>query len=232
MRQEREGLRAGAAGAQAAARGAAAVRGDAVVGEPVGGRGGHPLAPRCSGHDSEGALCSRAWIACGTCTHGAACTRPSNHLSAACVSERRGSDDVGMCDLPSSPPGPGYFHRGRAGLANRRGVSQSDEHGALPRWTHCHGHNCARAFRGDGLSLRTVGAQAVYYGDHYSVFIYSSQQRMWRFADDANVRPVGSWKDVVEQCVRGEHGLILWTLPACYSVAGHESRHHTQPTEC
>lgn len=45
--------------------------------------------------------------------------------------------------------------------------------------------------------------QVAYYGAHYAAFVCSSDQRVWRYVDDASVRVVGSWQDVKAQCERG-----------------------------
>lgn len=63
----------------------------------------------------------------------------------------------------------------------------------------------------------------MFYGEHYSAFIYSAEQKLWRFADDAAVRPVGSWKQVVELCVRGrlQPSVLFYEVAPPAVASGH-----------
>ena len=40
-----------------------------------------------------------------------------------------------------------------------------------------------------------------YYGEHWAAFVLRGDK--WQYFDDSNVRVVGSWADVKQQCVRG-----------------------------
>ena len=43
-----------------------------------------------------------------------------------------------------------------------------------------------------------------YYGEHYAAFVLRPELGQWHYFDDANVRAVGSWADVKQQCMRGK----------------------------
>lgn len=42
-----------------------------------------------------------------------------------------------------------------------------------------------------------------YYGAHYSVFVWRRDDKKWWLYDDANVREIGTWQVVVQQCKAG-----------------------------
>jgi hypothetical protein len=57
--------------------------------------------------------------------------------------------------------------------------------------------------KGSCLDFSISCSQVVFYGLHYAAFIYNAERRTWQYADDANVRMVGSWDELKEQCERG-----------------------------
>lgn len=51
--------------------------------------------------------------------------------------------------------------------------------------------------------VRAPVSQVVFYGEHYAAFVFNAETRVWRYVDDANLRPVGTWQEVKELCERG-----------------------------
>lgn len=68
--------------------------------------------------------------------------------------------------------------------------------------------------------LNLVGIVS-YYGKHYSTFFYHTSRDMWIYFDDARVREIGSWDNVVDKCCRGNYQplLLLYANPHGLPVA-------------
>lgn len=54
-----------------------------------------------------------------------------------------------------------------------------------------------------------------YYGRHYVALFYSTAHKMWLLFDDSRVLQIGSWSDVVSECLKGRFQpvLLFYELP-------------------
>ncbi|CAI5708381.1 unnamed protein product [Hyaloperonospora brassicae] len=73
-------------------------------------------------------------------------------------------------------------------------------------------------FRFKGGGFRTtyrLRGFVCYYGRHYVALFYSTAHKMWLLFDDSRVLEIGSWDDVVSECLKGRFQpvLLFYELP-------------------